>query len=113
MWSSSATRVSSTPGRPPRKCVMLLSRELSMFAPRVLIGLAVFSATSFAQSVVSARSGVIHFSEGSVFLDGQPVEQKFGRFAEMKAGSELRTDWGHAEVLLTPGMFLRIGDNTA
>ena len=84
-----------------------------MFVPRVLLALAVFGVTASAQSVVSAHSGVIHFSEGSVFLDDQPVEHRVGRFAEMKPGSELRTEWGHAEVLLTPGMFLRIGDNSA
>jgi hypothetical protein len=65
------------------------------------------------QSVISARSGLIHFSDGSVFLDDQRLEQKTGKFDQMNNGSELRTDEGRAEVLLTPGTFLRVGANSA
>jgi hypothetical protein len=68
---------------------------------------------SFAQSVISAHSGIIHFSDGSVFLDDQLVEQKTGKFDQMNNGSELRTEEGRAEVLLTPGTFLRVGANSA
>ncbi|MGP0075386.1 MAG: FecR domain-containing protein [Bryobacteraceae bacterium] len=67
----------------------------------------------FAQSVISAHSGLIHFSDGSVFLDDQRVEQKTGKFDQMNNGSELRTEEGRAEVLLTPGTFLRVGANSA
>jgi hypothetical protein len=66
-----------------------------------------------AQSVISVRSGVIHFSEGAVFLDNQPLEHRFGRFEQMKDGSEIRTQDGRAEVILTPGVFLRLGRNSA
>ena len=66
-----------------------------------------------AQSVISAHSGLIHFSDGSVFLDDQRVEQKTGKFGQMNNGSELRTQDGRAEVLLTPGTFLRVGANSA
>ena len=68
---------------------------------------------AFAQSVISAHSGLIHFSEGAVFLDDQRVEQKTGKFGQMNNGSELRTEEGRAEVLLTPGTFLRVGANSA
>jgi hypothetical protein len=68
---------------------------------------------SSAQSVISAHAGLIHFSDGSVFLDDQRVEQKTGKFGQMNNGSELRTQDGRAEVLLTPGTFLRIGANSA
>jgi hypothetical protein len=66
----------------------------------------------YGQSVISARSGLIHFSEGEVFLSGKPVEQKLGRFPELREDMELRTDAGRAEVLLTPGIVLRIGADT-
>ena len=66
-----------------------------------------------AQSVISAHSGLIHFSDGAVFLDDQRVEQKTGKFDQMNNGSELRTQDGRAEVLLTPGTFLRVGANSA
>jgi hypothetical protein len=65
------------------------------------------------QSVVSVHAGVVHFFEGSVSIDGQPLEQKFGRFQDIKQGSELRTDRGRAEVLLTPGVLLRVDENSS
>jgi hypothetical protein len=68
---------------------------------------------ALAQSVISAHSGVIHFADGSVFLDDQRVEQKSGKFDQIRNGSELRTQDGRAEVLLTPGTFLRMGANSA
>jgi len=71
------------------------------------------ASSSSAQSVISAHSGLIHFSEGSVFLDDQRLEQKAGKFDQMNNGSELRTQDGRAEVLLTPGTFLRVGANSA
>ena len=66
-----------------------------------------------AQSVISVRSGMIHFSEGAVFLDDQALEHRFGKFDQMKNGAELRTENGRAEILLTPAAFLRIGEDSA
>jgi hypothetical protein len=65
------------------------------------------------QLVVSVHSGVVHFSEGSVFIDEHPLDQKLGTFASVKEGSTLRTEEGRAEVLLTPGVFLRIDENSS
>ena len=66
-----------------------------------------------AQPVISARAGLIEFADGVVFLDGDLLRQAPGRFGQMNEGSELRTQAGRAEVMLTPGVFLRIGDNSA
>jgi hypothetical protein len=65
-----------------------------------------------AQTVISARSGVIYFFEGSVFLGDKPLEQKFGQFPSMGEGRELRSATGRAEILLTPDVFLRIDENS-
>ena len=65
-----------------------------------------------AQPVISARSGLVRFSEGAVSLDGMPIAQTFGKFAQMKDGSELATEDGRAEVMLTPGVYLRLGEDT-
>jgi hypothetical protein len=67
----------------------------------------------FAQSVISTHSGVIHVSEGDVFVGDQPVNQKFGTFPDLKEKSVLRTERGRAELLLTPGVFMRLGENSA
>lgn len=69
---------------------------------------------ALAQSVISAHSGLVQLSDGTVFLDDQRLEQKTGKFEQMNNGSELRTgDDGRAEVLLTPATFLRVGSNSA
>ncbi len=65
------------------------------------------------QSVVSTHSGVIYFFTGSAFLGSDPLQQKFGRFPEIPEGGELRTALGRAEVLLTPGVFLRLDQDSS
>jgi hypothetical protein len=74
---------------------------------------AALSVPAYPQAVISARSGVVHFFEGSVSVDGQPLAQQLGKFKAIPEGSELRTEQGRAEVLLTPGKFLRVGENSA
>ena len=69
--------------------------------------------SAFAQSVVSTHSGVLYFFEGVVFVGDEKAEQKFGKFPDVEEGRELRTEKGRAEVLLTPGVFLRVGDDSA
>lgn len=65
------------------------------------------------QLVISTRSGIIHFFEGAVYLGDQPLESHPGKFSSVPKGAELRTAEGRAEVLLTPGVFLRIGERSA
>jgi hypothetical protein len=74
--------------------------------------MALLSLPLAAQSVISANAGTLHHSEGEVYLNGSAVERKFGKFAEIKAGQTLRTAEGRAEVLLTPGVFVRLGENS-
>ena len=68
---------------------------------------------AWSQSVISVYSGVVNYAEGTVFLDNQPLQQKPGRFAEIKPGSELKVEDGLAEILLTPGVFLRMGEGSS
>jgi hypothetical protein len=82
-------------------------RTLSVVALVLSTGLA-----ASAQSVISAHSGVLHVSEGAVLLDGKEVNQKFGTFPDIKENAKLTTESGRAEILLTPGVFLRIGDDS-
>jgi hypothetical protein len=89
-----------------------------MIHPRVavlpLLALALAARTpASAQSVISTHSGVLYFFEGSVFIGDEQVQQKFGKFPAIGEGGELRTERGRAEVLLTPGVFLRIGENSS
>ena len=68
---------------------------------------------SWAQSVISTHSGLVYFFDGTVSLGNQRLEQRFGRFPDIGEGGELRTERGRAEVLLTPGVFLRVGENSS
>lgn len=66
-----------------------------------------------AQTVVSARSGTVHYIEGKVLIEDKAVEMKFGQFPEVRKGQVLRTEEGRAEIILTPGVLLRIGEGSA
>ena len=78
-----------------------------------VIGTFVFAGGAGAQSVISARSGVIHYIEGDVTIDGTPVHPKFAEYPDVKSGQVLATEEGRAEVLLTPGAFLRVTENSS
>jgi len=73
--------------------------------------------SAYGQSVISAKAGVVHYTEGEVKVgtgaDAIQVETKTGgRYTEMKDGQELTTGEGRAEILLNPGVFLRVGENS-
>ncbi|MBV9303888.1 MAG: hypothetical protein JOY62_13715 [Acidobacteriaceae bacterium] len=87
---------------------MRAARLLWAFALALLL-----SSFAYGQLVISVHSGVLHFSEGSAFIDDQPLQQKLGTFPDIKEGSTLRTAQGRAEVLLTPGVFLRVDENSS
>jgi hypothetical protein len=61
---------------------------------------------------ISARPGAVNYIEGNAFLNGSPLSEKGLKSAFLNANDTLSTDIGKAEVLLTPGVFLRIGDNS-
>lgn len=83
---------------------------------KILTGLFVTAMCAMSQSyTTSARPGVINYIEGSATLDGQPLvlnNQQQGP-TYLNPNETLSTTNGRAEVLLTPGVFLRIGDNSA
>lgn len=67
----------------------------------------------WAQNVISARSGLIHYVDGNVMLDGEKVRPKNGEFPVVNEGQVLSTGNSKAEVLLTPGVFLRLGEQSS
>jgi hypothetical protein len=60
-----------------------------------------------------ARPGTINYTEGNVTLNGAAVATKSLGSAELAPGQLLETGAGKAEMLLTPGVFLRLGDQSA
>ena len=75
----------------------------------ILASVSFLALPAVGQSVISTHSGVVHFFEGAVYMGGQPLESHPGRFPSVPQGAELRTVEGRAEVLLTPGVFIRVG----
>jgi hypothetical protein len=82
-----------------------------------LLGLGLAVAPAFADLPTArteqpARPGTVNYVEGTVSVDGQAVTPKQVGSVGLEAGQELTTGTGKAEVLLTPGVFLRVDDNS-
>ncbi len=87
-------------------------KSLCFAIPAVAILAAVALPVS-AQPVISAKSGLLSYVEGQVTLNDQAVEYSTTRFADVKENSIVKTEDGRAEVLLTPGVTLRMGENSS
>ncbi len=81
--------------------------------PSFLVLLLTFTVQTPAQDVVSASSGVLQYFEGAVTINDKPVEHKTAIFASLANGDVIRTGKGRAELLLTPGVYLRLDENTS
>src|SRR4051794_4863456 len=80
----------------------------------ILAGGLVTATICTAQFAISTHSGLIQLTMGSVFLEDQPVHKTATTMLEVKQGQVLRTGRdGNSEVLLTPGVFLRLGNDTS
>jgi hypothetical protein len=69
--------------------------------------------SAFAQNVISAHSGVVQYVEGAAYIGDNQVDPKFGQFPDIKENQVFRTEEGRAEILLTPGAFLRLAENSS
>jgi hypothetical protein len=59
------------------------------------------------------RPGTVNYVEGQVFLGTESLdEQSVGRVV-VDPGETLTTQTGKAEILLTPGVFVRVGDSSS
>jgi hypothetical protein len=68
---------------------------------------------SFAQTyTVSAKPGALNFIQGAVSINGDPVWKANLRTTFLNANDVLTVENGKAEVLLTPGVFLRLGEHS-
>jgi len=83
------------------------------YAFTLVLGAGLVSMPLAAQMVVSAKSGLVHYVEGDVVLGNDLINPKIGHFPDMKEGQVLRTEAGRAEVLLNPGVFMRVAENTS
>ncbi len=81
------------------------------------LGMPAFSAnipnTNLNQQGSFPDPGTLNYVQGSADVNGSPISNKSVGSVQLKAGQELTTGAGKAEVLLTPGIFLRVGSNSA
>lgn len=78
-----------------------------------LMGSSVFALGQELDQTRQAVPGTVNYVEGTVFLNGSQVNSKEVGNANLAPGEEISTGNGKAELLLTPGVFLRLDDNSA
>jgi hypothetical protein len=82
-------------------------------AGKILTGLIFSAMTAMPQAyTISAKPGAVNYVEGTVSLDGRALSNKDLRSVFLNLDDTLSTESGKAEVLLTPGVFLRLGSNS-
>jgi hypothetical protein len=72
---------------------------------------ALLSAPAWGGSV--ARPGTLNYVEGQAFIGEQTLDAKSVGSTELEPGQALNTGVGKAELLLTPGVFFRLSDNSS
>jgi FecR protein len=60
-----------------------------------------------------ARPGSLNYVEGQASIEGQSLGPEAIGKTELQPGQSLETGVGKAELLLTPGVFFRLGDNSS
>jgi hypothetical protein len=76
------------------------------------VSLATLSAVAFGQSGNVANPGTLNYVEGQASIEGRPLSSQSVGNTTLQAGQTLATANGKAEILLTPGIFLRLGDDS-
>src|SRR5579863_8873716 len=61
----------------------------------------------------TATPGTLNYVEGQASIGDQTLDSKSVGSAELQNGQELATANGKAELLLTPGVYLRLGSNSS
>jgi hypothetical protein len=80
----------------------------------ILLSLATLCApVALAQTANPAVPGTVNYVEGSASINGRALNQQSVGYAQLQPGQVLQTANGRAELLLTPGVFLRVGENSA
>jgi hypothetical protein len=65
-----------------------------------------------ARTISMPAPGTVNYVEGQVALEGRSLSEKSVGSTQVEANQVLDTGHGKAELLLTPGVFFRLGDNS-
>jgi hypothetical protein len=80
------------------------SKFLAQFAISVL---------AVGTAVAAAIPGAVNYVEGQVSIAGQLVTPQAVGSVQLEPNQVMQTGQGRAEILLTPGVFVRLGDNSS
>lgn len=83
-----------------------------MLGAALLAGLLAGPTWGQAQNPRPALPGAINYVEGQVSADGQTLSQNSVGSVVLQAGQPLSTQTGKVEILLTPGVFFRVNNNS-
>jgi hypothetical protein len=72
-----------------------------------------YSDSTYSNNRRTATPGTLNYVEGQVSMGDQLLDSKAIGSAELQAGQVLATRSGKAEILLTPGVYLRLGSNSS
>jgi hypothetical protein len=87
--------------------------KLKHVAELFLIALFALPALASTPSADQAVPGSLNYVEGQVSVGTKALDPKSIGSAELQTGQSLITEKGKAEILLTPGVFLRVGNNSS
>src|SRR5277367_4778915 len=80
-------------------------------AARLIVVVLASANAMLAQKVISAKAGLVLYVQGRASVEGGPLSTG-EHLRQLKAGESLSTERGRAEVLLNPGIILRLGDRS-
>ena len=89
---------------------LLQAQGLSGLVLAALLSVPAWANTASSNSAVP---GTLNYVEGQVSLADQPLDHNSIGKTTVEVGQSLNTQTGKAEILLTPGVFLREGDNSS
>ncbi len=80
----------------------------------LLVGVAIsLPAWASAGEARNAVPGTVNYVEGQAYLGNESLNSKSAGSTELQPGQSLSTQQGKAEFLLTPGVFVRLGDHSS
>ncbi len=85
----------------------------SLFATSILLGTLVLATPARADSHTAGRPGTLNYVEGQAFVGTKALDAKSIGTVEVDPGETLSTEKGKAEILLTPGVFFRLGEQSS
>lgn len=89
------------------------NKGLKLISGLLLAGLISTPAWGSPDRPNNAYPGTLNYVEGQASINSQPLNSNSIGSAVLAPGQTITTEQGKAEVLLTPGVFLRLGDASA